>query len=323
MKKTYFMHLMSIASLCLLIIGCKKEKDNVVPTTDNNNQKPTFSSVSEVFNQLKVKPKTVTINASTGASFYGNSGTRYIIPANALEKMDGTAVSGNVDITVSEYLKKGDMIFSKMLPVSNGQPLISGGELDIKATQDGATLRLKDNMIFTANIPQEGTADPAMIFFMGEQTHDDKQNNVNWQRPQGQGAQGKGNGVVVIAGDTLSLFSDSMMMCNADQFMTSPNYKTFTVDVTVTDASIVNEDDVYAYAVYDTYLGMWPMMQYAAGKINENHVPGIPVHFVVFALIDGEFYGGISSATPDNGQTYSVTLTKTDADSFKEQVNDL
>lgn len=323
MKSRYSIIQMSMAVVTLFMFSCKNEKDNVVPQVNNNPKpQPTYSSVNDMFKQMEVKAKTVTIDASKAESFYGNSGTRYILPANSLEKMDGTAVTGNVDVTVREFLTKGDMIFSKMLPVSNGMPLISGGELDIKASQNGQPLRLKDNMVFTANIPQAHGADPAMQFFMGEPV-EGKQNNVNWQRPNGQGGQGKGNGVIVLAGDTLSLFSDSMMMCNADRFMTNPDYKAFTVNVNVTGAAIVNDEDVYGYAVYDNALGMWPMIQYAGGKINENHVPGIPVHFVVFALIDGEFYGGTAAATPDDGGVYSVTLAKTDAATFKQQINDL
>lgn len=328
MKTRYTILRVCVVAVSLCIFGCKKEKENIIPTTNNsgnNNNpkpKPTYNNVGEVFKLLEVKPKTVIIDANKNETFYGSSGTRYIIPANALEKMDGSPVSGNVEVTVREFLTKGDMIFSKMLPVSNGQPLISGGELDIKATQNGQPLRIKDGMVFTANIPQAHTADPAMIFFEGVAV-EDKQNQVNWQIPKRPGQQGKGNGVVVLGSDTLSLFSDSMMMCNADQFMTNPNYVTFTIDVNVTGATIAKDEDVYGYAVYDNQLGMWPMMNYSSGKINENHVPDIPVHFVVFALIDGEFYGGISAATPANGGNYSVTLTKTDAAAFKAQINNL
>lgn len=322
MKTRYTILQVSALAMSLFIFGCKK--DNVIPNNggNDNNPKPTYASVSEVFKQLEVKSKTVTIDADKDNTFYGNSGTRYIIPANSLEKMDGSAVTGDVEITVREFLKKGDMIFSKMLPVSNGQPLISGGELDIKATQNGQALKMKDNMVFTANIPQEHTANPAMQFFIGEPKPEDRQNQVNWVLPDRQ-TQGKGNGVVVLGTDTLSLFSDSMAMCNADMFMTNPDYKTFTVSVNVTGGTIANDDDVYGYAVYDGHLGMWPMMNFSNGKISENHVPGIPVHFVVFALIGGEFFGGTVSATPENGGNYSVTLTKTDAATFKQQINNM
>jgi len=57
--------------------------------------------------------------------------------------------------------------------------------------------------------------------------------------------------------------------------------------------------------------------------VTENHVPNIPVHFVVMAVVNGDFYAGILSATPATGANYTVAVSKTDPVAFKNTLNAL
>lgn len=319
MKKLHSVPAITLV-MCLFLLNCK-EKENVIPTTKP--PAPTYSSLDEVFVKLGLQYKSVMIDATKDASFYGNSGTRYIISANSLVAMDGTPITGEVKVEVVEYLNNGDMLFSKMLPISNGQPLISGGELDIKASQLGQPLRLEDGKTFTANVPQPKKPDPDMQFFRGVKV-DGEQNQVNWIVPvKDSFGQGKDNKVISNGVDTLSILSDSLALCNADRFMTNPNYKAFKVTIVVNGAVLTDGNKVLGYALYDNYKGMWPFFSYYKGVFNETHVPGIPVHFVAFTLIDGEFYGGTLGVTPEDGKNYTLTLTKTDAAAFKQQLNSM
>lgn len=319
MKKQHSLLAITLV-LSLFLLNCK-EKQNIIPTTKPPT--PTYSSLDEVFLKQGLQYKTVMIDAGKDASFYGNSGTRYEISANSLVAMDGTPITGEVKVEVCEYLNNGDMIFSKMLPISNGQPLISGGELDIKASQLGQPLRLDDGKTFTANVPQIKAPDPDMQFFRGVKV-EGEQNQVNWVVPvKDSFGQGKDNRVMPKGVDTLSILSDSLALCNADRFMTNPNYKSFKVTIVVTGAVLTDADKVLGYALYDTYKGMWPFFSYSKGVFNETHVPGIPVHFVAFTLIGGEFYGGTLGVTPEDGKNYTLTLTKIDAAAFKKQLNSM
>jgi len=311
--------------LALSFTNCK-EKENVIPQTQNNDPADiTYFSIEDVFDDLKLKPKTVTIDADKDASFYGNSGTRFILKANSLTTMDGTLVTGEVQINVTEYLEKGDMLFSKTLPISNGEPLISGGELNISAEQSGKPLRLADGKTVQANIPQNGTPDKDMGFFIGEQKKGDDVNLVNWVRPKVDTA-GQFNQVVwTHTADTLSIISDTLAYANADRFFKNPDYQSFTVTVKIPGINFDSTIRVFGYAIYRDYNGMWPLYTYYYNKgyFQEGHVAKIRVNFVLFALINGEFYGGITAATPENGKTYEVILSKTDAAIFKQKVNDL
>lgn len=309
MKKLIYI-LAQGALISLTLVACSK-KDN------NNNTPPADNTIATVFAAQKLQPKTVTIDAGSDASFYGNSGTRYIFSANSLQTLSGTSVTGNVQVQITEYLQKGDMIFSKMLPISGGQPLASAGELNITATQNGQQLYLKPGTTFQANVPG---ASANMILFKGLPNADTTNNLVNWR----QAKPDSNIGVVVIGNDTTAIISDSLGECNADQFMTNPDYQNFTV--TVAGVTLPANAQVFGYTLYDDYKAVWPLGligSYTNGVFTEQHVPNIPVHFAVFTVINGTFYGGTLGATPATGSNYTVTLAQIDVATFKQQLNSL
>ncbi len=321
MKNTRF--ILGIGLLAL-IGSCKKP--DTTPTTVSTY--PTYSSMDAIYKSLEVKPKYVTVNGATGGTFYGTSGTRYVIPPNCLKDGAGNPVTTNVQFEVAEYLKKGDMVFSKMLPLSNGEPLLSGGQISIKATLSGMPIYLKSSGCnFTATIPKDKDTTTGMQFFIGQQTtKGNDSNNVNWNRIDSAagGAGGVPWGHIVYNGDTISIISDSLSLCNADRFLTSPiDYKTFKVTPSAPGGvSITSSTQLTGYAFYDNYKSAYPMYFYN-GVFDESHVPGIPVHFAVYGLINNRFYAGVVAATPENGGNYTVTLTEADPAAFKAQLNNL
>jgi hypothetical protein len=174
---------------------------------------------------------------------------------------------------------------------------------------------MKPNNFFQANIPQFGaTNNTGMSLFLG-QTTQVANNKMNWAEADST------RGYMIYNGDTIKLFSDSVGFCNADRFLTNPNYQNFTINIT--GVTLPADSCIAAFALYDTYKGVWPMSHVNSGSITEGHVPNIPVHFVVYAAVNGYFYCGISAVTPSTGSTYTVTLTKMDPTAFKAQVDAL
>src|SRR6185312_14156513 len=128
-------------------------------------------------------------------------------------------------------------------------------------------------------------------------------------------------GAVIYNGDTINVFTDSTGLCNADQFMASPDYQTFSVSIT--GVTLTSSTSISAFALYDNYNGVWPLNYFSHGMFSESHVPNIPVHFVVMAVVNGNFYAGMIGATPATGSNYTVNLTQTDPTTFKKQVDAL
>lgn len=305
-----FLFPVALAAACLT--ACNKDYN---PGNAIIDPSPVYTLQSAMA-ELVVSPKTVTIDAVKGASFSGNSGTRYIFPANAFRTASGAPVTGTVDVQVSEYTKKSDMLFSGVLPVSGGEPLLSGGEINVEATQNGQQLQMAPGITFRANMPMKGTDATGMTLFTGKR---DSGNVVNW-KPVIDSA----GGIATIGGDTISIISNTVNFANADRFMSHPNYQSFTITVEAGGAT-VSKDSVMGYTLYDEYNGVWPMSSYIASttKFSEHHVPDIPVHFVVTAIIKGAFYGGVSAATPITGGNYIVPISKTTPKEFKKLVDAL
>jgi hypothetical protein len=271
---------------------------------------------------LRVQSKKVSIDASTGGSFFGSTGTRYLLYANSLMTATGATVTGNVDIEISEYLEKGDMIFSKMLPISNGSALISGGEVNVVATQNGKPLFLKPYNRVYINIPTKGTPPTGMQLFTGQPTVDSSISKVNWILPVRDSSFYQ-IGVFVTSGiDTLHVISDSLKLINCDKFMGSANLQNFTVSFTANGASLTASADFRGYTLIDGAKQIMAMY-FSGDKYTEKYVPSIPVHFAAFTIINGKFYGGILGATPTTGNNYTVNLTQQDASTFKAQLNGL
>ncbi len=304
----------AITVLSIFVDACKKPDTtpSVVSTY------PTYSSMDTIYQMLEVKPKYVTVNGATGGTFYGTSGTRYVIPPNCLQDGAGNAVTTNVQFEVAEYLKKGDMIFSKMLPISDGQLLLSGGQLSIKATLAGQPVYLKPGGCkFTATIPLDKDTVSGMRFFSGREISNPTDTKVNWQSQSD-----SSDRFIIYNGDTVNIISDSFIYCNADRLMDYDYDEKFTITV-ATSGVILSSSKINGYTFYDNYKGILPFHEFNNGVFKPAEVPAIPVHFVVFGLINNRFYAGVIATTPKTGENYTVTLTETDPAAFKAQLNNL
>jgi len=306
-----------VAMTAMIYAACStSEYDPGIAPGSVNNEPAGIYNMATVMAELAPKTKTVSINVSTGGTFRGNSGTRYNIPANAFVTSTGAAVTGTVEVHVTEFLNKGDMLFSGVLPISNDEPLISGGELLITAQQGGQELKLAPGVPFTAAMPMAGTNPAGMELFVGERG---PAGNVNWRLPDSTFAE---KNKIFNLGDTIGISSTNLTYCNADRFMTFPDYQKFWVKINV-DGLEYSEDSLLIHTFYDEYNGVWGISSRNGGTTHmylENHIPNIPVHFVAFAIIKGNFYGAIQGATPETGATYVLDMKKTSPQEFKAKV---
>ncbi len=305
-----------LASVILGVLvsnSCKKKEDNNTPVLVYG----TYSSIDTIFTILGTPSKFVTFDATTGASFYGASGTRYIIPGGSFQDASGTVVTGLIQMEVKELVKKGDMVFSSALPVCNGDPLVSGGEIYTNATQSGQQLYLRPGYTFQANIPQGTTPTTGLSLFLGT-TIPERQNAVVWKP-----SDSISGGTILYNGDSVNIISDSLHWCNADRFLSNPNYQNFKVTLSITGSPTVVPASFLTYTFYDQYKGVWPMGSPSNNVISEGHVPNIPVHLVSFGILNKKFYGGVSAVTPVTNGNYTITMSEVDPVAFKGQLNNL
>jgi hypothetical protein len=105
----------------------------------------------------------------------GEEGTELLIPADAFVHADGTPVTGEVEIKLTEVANKQELILSNLPTQSNGRMLVSGGVIHIEALADGKQLKLADGKSVLVNFP--GGYIPDMQLFKGQY---DAAGTMNW-----------------------------------------------------------------------------------------------------------------------------------------------
>lgn len=270
----------------------------------------TFTTISALQTTLKTRPKVTTLNATTGGSFYGTSGTRYFLSGNSLMTATGASVTGNVEITTLECLTKADMILQNAYPVSGGEPLISGGEISISASQGGSKLYLKPGVMFAAYVPQDNGVVADMGLFFGGDTKGTPTWRINRDTARG--------GVFYYGGDTITVYSDSLNWVNIDQF-----YTTATKSISITysaEGITANLTDITIVTSIDDRKSIMPLPTYRGTKsgnvITEPNYPALNSTIAAYGIYNGNLYGATKKITPVDGLNAVVEMKKLSTTEF-------
>jgi hypothetical protein len=262
------------------------------------------------------KKMLATIENSVGASIIGPGGSRLIIAPNTFRSKTGGLISGEVNIEFIDYTNRADMIFSKVLPISNGEPLISGGEFEVRASVANQPVFIEPGKQIEVKLPQFGKSTAGMEAFVGTTIPEQNKNTVNWNKIDStKGMQ------LVFNGDSISVFDDSCELANADRFISNPTYVDFEINIA---GAPMSAENFVGYCFYKDFNGCWPMSVKNANTFSATHIPTFACHFVVFGFYNNEFYSGIiNNFTPTDGTAQSLTLTKTDPLLIKATIKNL
>jgi hypothetical protein len=83
-----------------------------------------------------------------------------------------TEVTGNVTVILREVFSTSQMIFSGVLPVSEGIPLNCGGEFFLSASQNNSDVYMKNGMMMEISVPAQAL-DNSMQLSIHSGTNDD------------------------------------------------------------------------------------------------------------------------------------------------------
>lgn len=274
-----------------------------------------FSSIQDVFTFGKQPVQSFKINAGTGGKIKGKDGIVAIFPPGAFVTNSGQAVTGEVEVVLQEFLHPGDMIFSKMLPVYNGNPLRSGGEFILSARKGSQMLKLANGIMVQVKVPQRPPVNNSgMKLFYGAIEEDDI-NNVTWTV-----ADSAMPGYLIYNGDTIDVFTNFLGACNIDAFIPNPQYIQCSIDIDGLPAG-TPDADIRAYAIFVNFLGVIYAGEAQNHTIHMNLVAEEPIKLAVMAVADDEFYANTLLLTPVAGEHYSITLAPADVFAFKESLN--
>ncbi len=221
--------LLFLAGLAVIVTSCKKDTLN---TSDGGPTQPTptFSNANAValLNNLATPLETYTINAANYHSFTCTNGTMINIFPNAFLTQSGAAVTGVVTIEVKDILSKKDMILNNAMPISNGQLLVSGGEVYFNATQNGQKLKMNPASYVNMKVPTGIAPSNQMLEFYSLGSSNLATTNLNWETV----TDSITNPIAVTTttaggfGSYYDFNCDSVTWTNCDYFYSTPGAKT-------------------------------------------------------------------------------------------------
>jgi hypothetical protein len=136
--------------------------ENILPDNINNNF---LQQVTQRF--LVAKNKTAVVK--------GKKGLRITVNPSALEKEDGGAVDGAIQVSIVELTSTEDLFAANAATVSNGRLLASGGSYFIQMMCNGSRLQIKKGQHLQVDFPV--LQQNEMELFYGQR---DAANNINW-----------------------------------------------------------------------------------------------------------------------------------------------
>lgn len=288
MKKNTLLTLTIIGMVILLFGSCKKETPlpTTVPTSFGNDTATLFFQ-----SNLEDAKQTFTINANTVSTITGSKGTVLTFYPNSFVTSSGALVNGTIQIELVEIYTKKDMIlFNKqtMGVVEDGLGLlISGGEFNVVAKQNGQTLKLANGMSYTLSAPAPGGTTPEMTLFYGDIDENDQ---LTWTRVD--------SAFVDPNQDTYFVSVDSLDWVNLDYFMNNSGPQT-TVRVQLpAEYSNPNSSVFLSVDGSNTIAGIYNFISGVFTTAPNYQIPiGMNVHFVVINSEGGVLRAKIIPAT--------------------------
>ncbi|MGG9961721.1 hypothetical protein [Ferruginibacter sp. SUN106] len=172
--------------LCTIILfscNTKKEKNkdsaiaaSVVDTTSLQPES-TISVVDYSNDFIANATQKFTVAPHQTTVLKANKGLKVTVNPAVLEKADGSAVDGKIEVSIIELTTSEDLFKSNAATVSNGRLLASGGSYFIGMESEGQKLQLKKGNNLQVNFPK--LKDAEMELFYGNR---DSSGNMNWTR---------------------------------------------------------------------------------------------------------------------------------------------
>ena len=148
----------------------------------------TFSSLTNLIDELKVDPQRFSITDPTVASsITGEEGTIIRFGANSFKAPDGTTITSEVQVDLNEYLSLSNMLKNNIQTLSNGQLLVTGGSFELSATSPNNPVLTVEPWSVSAEIPVQTNLtgfENQMRLFTGERVVLDGREQVNWNFTQ-------------------------------------------------------------------------------------------------------------------------------------------
>lgn len=320
MKKTKRIFL-TLLAVSLVATACKKDEpeDPNQPDPNPTGETPSAQELKNYFSDNENDAiQYFTVDAESQITIDGDKGTQFNIQANSFETQSGGAVTGSIDIELIEIFDKTDMIRLNKPTMGrqlNGdlEPLISGGEFKLTASQNGSELNLKQGYMYNVTVPAPNGVDPDMAAFNGTVTND----TLIWEPADSGFVNGQGN--------EYDCYFDQLNWINCDYFMNDPSPQT-AVEVEIPQG--FDNTTCMLFVSFDGLNSLTTFYNFSNGVYTtapSYTMPiGIDVHFVAVSFINGDPHVAIVPATIQNNHYEIIPqLNQTTPGQFQTDLNNL
>jgi len=306
----------------IAIVGCKKN-EVVPPPTSTSNLSSLFSD-----NENDAK-QSFSIDASIWNSFTGQNGVKITVPPNSFVNSNGTTVTGAINLELIEVLKVSDMVWLNKTTTSNGELLVSGGQIKLTATQNSSQIFLVPGVAVQVKIPT-ANANNQMALFTGNQT---STGDVNWITTVGDTTQQ--DSIIIVSENignagsqdyySFDFDNDSLGWINCDYFYGSTGA---TTNVIAQLDTIYNYTNTQCYMVFpsiNSVASLFPNYSTNNGTFTNSYsIPvGLAVTFVCISEIDGVYYSAFVNSTLVSNHNESISMTQTTLSAIQSEINGL
>ena len=271
--------------------------------------------------------QTFTGDASSGIAVTGVNGTQVFIAPNGLKTTSGAIYSGSVTIELLEVLKPGDMILNNAPTVSDGQLLVSGGEIELRVYgSSGEILRPVYNQV-SVYVPTS-SLDSEMDLFLG--TEDPMSGDISWEMSV--------DTVVVIDTTVVDTFGgpvgdyyyynwpmDDFGWINCDYFYEDPSPKTTLTVKVDPETHIYSNTQVFFYV--PSINSVASLYWFTGLEEDEFQISNLPIGLtgtiVCISKIDDDYYSSFDAITLSMDHEEDVILTITTLADFEAAIDDL
>lgn len=289
------------------LFACKKDKGNDETKLTLAEFNAKFSVPTQKFNG----------SGSTAFSITGTKGMKFDFPANSFIDASGNPVAGNVVVSLKEVLSKRDIILSGKVTQSNGQLLISGGEFQILASQNGQALRLNPAVAVAVKVPTTFNTDPMDLFVWAPTAASDS----TWVLDQ--------KARVSTSADFYQFNLPNFGWINCDYFYNNPNPKTTITASPVYVGASPSIKDQRAYMVFDDIKSVAGLPFVLAINKHQSYLNSMPVGLkgklvILSTDVNDVIYFGQTSFTVSADLHLNVNVapaTATEIDAFLNTIN--
>jgi hypothetical protein len=299
-----------IALIILFMAACKKD--------GNLSNQNSIKSAKEFVENLGPQLQKFRMNNTLDRTITLTGGTKIFIPAGAL-KIGGVAVSGDVDYTAIEVLKRSAVIFGGTNTNHiSGAPLASDGFIYLNASVNGVKVDQSLSTAIKISIPTNRTG-VTQIWEGVEKVGAD--NQMAWQAPvqNPQGGVGIKRDAEAISGN-FTFEMGNLGWINCDVFYSYTNAKT-TTHVTLIDnpgtmasfRALSGETFVFFCAKGSNVVAQLYTPE-GANKVKsyDNMMPvGIQGKYLSFCIKDGKYYYAALETTIVADQNVTLHLVET------------